>query len=53
MIDGRSFYDQPVKNDIWTCDNNMKFATGHWDDYAVGFLLDYLYFKENYNLRLL
>ena len=47
-IDGRNFSDQPINNDIKTYENIRKFATGPWDDYATGCLLDYRYFKENY-----
>ena len=46
MIDGKNFFDQPVKNDLITYDNIRKIATGQGDDYATGFLLDYNYFKN-------
>ena len=39
MIDGKNFFDQPVK-----CDNIPKIATGQGDDYTTGCLLDYNYF---------
>ena len=42
------FFDKPVKNDKVTYENIRKIATGQGDDYATGFLLDYIYFK-NYN----
>ena len=29
MIDERNFFDQPVKDDLKTCDNIKKIATGH------------------------
>ena len=48
MIDGKSFFDLPVKNKeeayekiIDMCNNN---------DYTTGNLLDFAYFKENYRL---
>ena len=50
MIDGRNVFDQPIKNDKITYDNNRKIATGQEDDCTTGCLLDYLYFKENYKL---
>ena len=40
MIDGTTFYDQPVKNDLRTYDNNGNIATGQGDDYITGCLLD-------------
>ena len=50
MIDGRNFFDQPVKNDLRTHDNIRKIAIGQGDDYTTGCLLDYPYFKNYYNL---
>ena len=50
MMDGRNVFDQPIKNDKITYDNNPKIATGQEDDCTTGCLLDYLYFKENYKL---
>ena len=47
MINGRNFFDQPVKNYIRTCDNIRKITTGQGDDYATGCLLDYPYFKKS------
>ena len=49
-IDGRNFYDQPINNQIRKYDEIRKTATGKGDDYATGCLLDYKYFKENYQL---
>ena len=40
MIDGTTFFDQPVKNDLRTYDNNGNIATGQGDDYTTGCLLD-------------
>ena len=51
MIEGRSFFDQPVKNDLRTYDNIRKIATGQDDDYTTGCLLDYTYFKKYYKLN--
>ena len=41
MIDGRKFFDQPIKNDIKTNENIRKFGTGQALDYKTGCLLDY------------
>ena len=35
-------------NDLKTCDNITKIATGQGDDCTTGFLLDYSYFKKYY-----
>ena len=35
MIDGKSFFDQPTKNDKITYESIRKIATGQWDDYAI------------------
>ena len=48
MIDGKNFFDQPVKNDKVTYENIRKIAIGQGDDYATGCLLDYTYFKNYY-----
>ena len=45
MIDGKNFFDQPVKSDMRTHDNIQKIATGRGDD---GCLLDYNYFNNYY-----
>ena len=47
LIDGRNFFDQPIKNDLKTYDNIRKIETGQGDDYTPG-LLDYPYFKKYY-----
>ena len=43
IIDGKNFFDQPIKNDLKKYDNIRKIATGQGDD-----LLDYHYFKNYY-----
>ena len=48
MIDGKNFFDQPINTDLKTYENIRKIATGQWNDYTTGFLLDYSYFKDNY-----
>ena len=50
MIDGKSFFDQPVKNDKVTYGNVRKIATGQGDDYMTGCLLNYIYFKKYYKM---
>ena len=50
MIHGNNFYDQPVKNDKVTYVNIRKIATGQGDDYRIGCLLDYTYFKKYYKM---
>ena len=50
LIDGRNFYDQPIKDKIKKYDEIRKIATGKGDDYTTGFLRDYQYFKDHYRL---
>ena len=50
IIDGKNIFDQPVKNDLRTCDNIQKIVTGQGDNYTSGCLLDYLFFKKYYKL---
>ena len=50
MIDGKHFFDQPVKSDMRTYDNIRKIATGQGDDYTTGCLLDYNYFNNYYKM---
>ena len=40
MIDGKNFFDQPIKNDKITYQNIRKNAIGQGDDYTTGCLLD-------------
>ena len=50
LIDGRNFYDQPIKDQLKKYDGIRKIATGKEDDYAIGCSLDYQYFKDHYQL---
>ena len=50
MVDGKNFFDQPVKNNKVTYENIIKIATDKGDDYTTGFLLDYTYFKNYYKM---
>ena len=46
MIYGKNFLDQSIT--ILKHENIRKIATGQGDDYIIGFLLDYSYFKDHY-----
>ena len=46
MINGRNFFDQPVKNNLITYENIRKNETVRGDDYTNGCLLDYNLFYD-------
>ena len=48
LTDGRNVYDQSINDQIKQYDQIRKTATG--DGYTTGCLLDYQYFKSNYQL---
>ena len=50
MIDGKNFFDQPVKNNKTTYENIKKIATAQGDDYTTGCLLEHAYFRDNYKM---
>ena len=50
VIDGKNFFDQPVKNDKVTYENIRKIATGQGDDYTTSCLLGYTYLKKYYKM---
>ena len=50
MVDGKNVFDQPVKNDKVTHEKIRKITTGQGDDYTTGCLLDYIYFKNFYEM---
>ena len=50
LIDGKNFYHQPISDQIRKYDEIRKIATEKGDDYTTGCLLDYQYFKDNYQL---
>ena len=50
MIDGKNFFDQPIKNNKKTYENIRKLATGQGYDYTTGCLLNYAYFKDRYKI---
>ena len=48
IIDGNFFFDHPIKNNVRTCYNICKIATGQ-GYYTAGCLLDYNYFNDTIN----
>ena len=50
VIDGKNFFDQPIKNNKVTSENIRKISIGHDDDYTTGYLLNYTYFKKYYKM---
>ena len=46
MIDGKNFFDQPVKSKIRTYYKIHKVETGEGDGYTSGCLMGYNYFKK-------
>ena len=50
MINGKNVFNQPIKVDLRTYDNIRKTAIGQGNDYTIGRLLDYPYFKEHCQL---
>ena len=50
MIDGKSFFDQLIKNERVTYENIRKIAIGQGDDYTTGCLLDYIYCRNYYKM---
>ena len=48
IIDGKSFFDLPVKNKEEAYEKIMSMSRN--SDYTTGNLLDFAYFKENYRL---
>ena len=45
MIDGKNFFDQPVKIGMIIYNSIRKIAIGQGDDYTTGCLLDCDYFN--------
>ena len=50
MIDNKNFFDQATNDMNKTYEYIRRICTGQRDDYTVGCLLDYSYFKENYKM---
>ena len=53
MIDGKNFFDQPIRNNLIAYDNIRKILTCQGDDYTTGCLLDYDYFNKYYKMILI
>ena len=47
LIDGKSFFDLPVKNEEEAYEKIIKMSN---NDYTTGYLLDFAYFKQNFKL---
>ena len=50
IIDGRNFFDEPIKNNLKAYDNIRKIETGQGNEYTTGCLLDYPNLKKYYKL---
>ena len=50
IINGKSFYDQPIDSDIKQYEEIRKLKTGQSENYTIGCLLDYDYIKNHYRL---
>ena len=50
MIDGKNVFDQPINNIIKAYENIRKITIGQGDDYTIGCLLEYTYFKKYYKM---
>ena len=50
IIDGRSFYDNPIESDTEKYREFKKVMIGKGEDYTTGSLLDYNYFDKHYKL---
>ena len=50
LIDGGNLHDQQINDSVRKCDEIRNIATRKGDNYATGCLLDYDYFKKNYQL---
>ena len=50
MINGESFFDQPIKNRGTTYNNIRKIAIGYGDDNTTGCLFEYPYFIDTYKM---
>ena len=44
------FFDQPLKNNKVAYENIREIATCQGDDYTMGCLLDYAYFRDSYKM---
>ena len=52
MIDKRTFLDQSGNNKEGSYDKIQKIKNGRGENYVTGFLLDYHYFKNYYEITI-
>ena len=50
IINGKSFYDEPINSDTTRYEETWKLTIGQGEDYATGYLLDYDSIKNHYRL---
>ena len=50
MIDGRKVFDQAIDSMTKMYENIKKIAMGQGNNYTMGCLLDYTYFKDHYRM---
>ena len=50
MIDSKTIFSQPIKRNKITYKSIKKTATGQWDDYTTGCLLDIIISKNIYKM---
>ena len=50
MIDGKNFFDRPVKNNKIRYKRNRKIGNSQGYDFITGCLLNYAYFRDNYKM---
>ena len=50
MVDGKNFFNKPVRNYLITYDSIRKYEIGQVDDYTAYCFLDYNYFKKCYKM---
>ena len=50
MIDGKNFFDVPISDSFRKYTNLRDVMIGSGDDYTVGSLLDFKYFRDNYKI---
>ena len=49
-MDNFFFFDEPVRNDLTTYNNNQKIITVQGDGYTTGCLLEHYYFNNYYKM---
>ena len=53
IINGKSFYDQPIDSDVKRFEEIRKLTMGQGEDYTTGCLLDYECIKNRYRLMVI